>query len=178
MDDYVTNYYETVSCADSLDLCIKWNVSQIAGHKDASGIILQRMDMNSHIPCLRSILYWEIWEVVDGNVLGNEYGYDDKWSALPSLLICDYEDEIGQSSDGVVKFTSKVYWIPLGCNAYKEIIKWDVGAVSEASELKSSVILASNVDQYYVCDRSYEWNYKDILHRLKGGDNFAIHNSR
>ena len=87
MGDHVTNYYEIVSCADSLDLCVKWNVSQIAGHKDASGVILQHMNMDSHISCLHSTSYWEMWEVVDGKVLGNEYGYDDKWSALPSFLI-------------------------------------------------------------------------------------------
>lgn len=166
MGDYTTNYYEIVSCVDSLDLYVKWNVSQIAGYKDASGIILQRMNMDSHISCLRSVSYWEMWEVVDGKVLGDEYGYDDKWSALPPSLIWDYEDEIAQSSDGVVKFASEIYWIPLKCGAYKEIIKWDVGAVPEASELKSSVILASNVDQYYVCDRSYEWDYKDILNQM------------
>lgn len=166
MGDYMTNYYEIVSCVDSLDLYVKWNVSQIAGHKDANSIILQRMNMNSHISCLRSVSYWEMWEVVDGKLLGDEYGYDDKWSALPSYLIWDYEDEIAQSSDGVVKFTSEVYWIPLKCDAYKEIIKWDVGTVPEASELKSSVTLTSNVHQYYVCNRSYEWNYKNILHQM------------
>lgn len=166
MGNYMTNYYEIVSFGDCLDLCVKWNVSQIAGHKDASGIILQHMNMDSHISCLRSISYWEMWEVVDGKVLGNEYRYDDNWSALPSSLVGDFEDEIVQSSDGVVKFTSKVYWIPLGCGSYKEIIKWDVGVVPEASELKSSVTLASNVDQYYVCDRSYEWDYKDILYQM------------
>lgn len=166
LNDYMTNYHEIVSCADNLDLYVKWNVSEIAGSIKASGIILQHMNMDSHISCLRSISYWEMWEVVDGKVLGNEYGYDDKWSSLPSFLICDYEDEIAQSSDGVVKFTSKVYWIPLECDAYKEIIKWDVGVVPEASELKSSVTLASNVDQYYVCDRSYEWDYKDILNQM------------
>lgn len=166
MGDYVTNYYEIVSCADSLDLCVKWNVSQIAGHKDASGVILQHMNMDSHISCLRSTSYWEMWEVIHGKVMGNEYGYDDNWSALPSSLVGYYEDEILHSSDGVVKFTSKVYWIPLGCAAYKEIIKWDVGVVREASELKSSVTLFSNVDQYYVCDRFYEWNYKDILYQM------------
>lgn len=177
MGDYVTNYYEIIPCVDNLDLYVKWNVSKIAGHKDASGIILQRMNMNSHISCLRSISYWEMWEVVDGKVVGNECEYDDKWSSFPSFLIRDYEDEIAKSSDGVVKFTSKVYWIPLECDAYKEIIKWDVCVVPEASELKSSFTLTSNVDQYYVCDRSYEWNCKDILHRIKGGDNLAIHNS-
>lgn len=173
MGNYMTNYYEVVSCVDRLDLCIKWNVPQIAGYKDASGIILQRMNMDSHISCLRSVSYWEMWEVVDGKVLGDEYGYDDKWSALPPSLIRDYEDEIAQSSDGAVKFTSEVYWIPLKCGAYKEIIKWDVGAVPEASELKSSVTLTSNVDQYYVCNRSYEWNYKNILHQMhnKRADN-------
>lgn len=166
MGNYMTNYYEIVSLGDSLDLCVKWNVFQIVGHKDASGIILQRMNMDSHISCLRSTSYWEMWEVIHGKVMGNEYGYDDNWSALPSSIVGYYEDEIVQSSDGVVKFTSKVYWIPLGCDAYKEIIKWDVGVVPEASELKSSVTLASNVDQYYVCDRSYEWNYKDILYQM------------
>lgn len=70
----MTNYYEIVSCVDSLDLYVKWNVSQIAGHKDANSIILQRMNMNSHISCLRSVSYWEMWEVVDGKLLGDEYG--------------------------------------------------------------------------------------------------------
>lgn len=166
MGNYMTNYYEIVSFGDCLDLCVKWNVSQIAGHKDASGIILQHMNMDSHISCLRSISYWEMWEVVDGKVLGNEYRYDDNWSALPSSLVGYCEDDIVQSSDGVVKFTSKVYWIPFGCDVYKEIIKWGVGVVPEASELKSSVTLASNVNQYYVCDRSYEWDYKDILTQM------------
>lgn len=173
MDDHVTNYYEIVSCADSLDLCVKWNVPKIAGRKDASGIILQHMNMNSHISCLQSISYWEMWEVMNGKVMGNEYGYDDNWSALPSSLVGYCEDDIVQSSDGVVKFNSKVYWIPFGCDVYKEIIKWGVGVVPEASELKSSVTLASNVDQYYVCDRSYEWDYKDILNQMlnKKADN-------
>lgn len=134
-------------------LYVKWNVSRIAGHKDASGIILQCMNMNSHISCLRSISYWEMWEVVDGKVVGNECGYDDKWSLLPPFLFRDYEDEILQSSDGVVKFTSKVYWIPLGCDAYKEIIKWDIGVVPEASELKSSVTLATKGEEYSCCEQ-------------------------
>lgn len=174
MGNYMTDYYEIVPCVDSLDLHIKWNVSQIAGYENASGIILQHMNMSSHISCLRSISYWEMWEVVDGKVLGNEYGYDDKWSSLPSFLVYNCEDDIVQSSDGIVKFTSKVYWIPFECDAYKEIIKWDVGAVSEASELKSSFRLTSNVEQYYVFDRAYIWNYKDILHQLRNeeADNF------
>lgn len=45
-------------------------------HKGASGIILQRMDINSRISCLRSVSYWEMWKAVDGKVAGNEYGWD------------------------------------------------------------------------------------------------------
>ena len=36
LNDYMTNYYEIVSCADNLDLYVKWNVSEIAGSIKAS----------------------------------------------------------------------------------------------------------------------------------------------
>ena len=37
MDDHVTNYYEIVSCADSLDLCVKWNVLSYDPRPSAGG---------------------------------------------------------------------------------------------------------------------------------------------
>ena len=72
----------------------------------------------------------------NGKIDGNEYGYDDKWSPLPDYLVPECRDEIDESKDGIVIYSSEVYWIPKESREWALIDRWPVQSCSPAHELR------------------------------------------
>lgn len=114
--------------------------------------------------------YYEAWKVKDGVVeaqedfFGKKLPYDDQW--LP--------DTVGGVVTKKAVFDSEVYWIPAGTEAYEEIDAWprfkggrlkDTESFDEeknygvpyAGTLKSSWTIDTDISEYFVFDRHYEW---------------------
>lgn len=152
------------------DLIINWNIPAIAKGENKTGFIIQHMRIESHIDCVQNNDYWEAWYVIDGNIEKSSVRYDDSWSPIPSFWITECEDEI-KSSDGLVIYRSKVYWIPKDSEVYNIVDQWQPDLQSPAQELKMTYHFDCDVDAYFVCERNYTWQYKNILKALRmGGD--------
>ena len=156
-------YYSVLKSGNkNPDLVIKWNVPAISNGNNETGFILQHMRIDSHIDFVESEDYWETWHVTDGRIEGETECYDDNWSPIPNFVIADYEDEINESS-GIINYFSKVYWIPKESDVYKIVEQWSPDVSSPAQELKMAYQFHQNIDEYFVFDRLYSWNYKNIL---------------
>ena len=156
-------YLTAVSSPETyIDFKIKWNISAISGEKSQTGFIIQHMHIDSHIDCVPGCDYWEAWHVTNGPIEQDNGSYDDNWSPLPSFLIEDFRDEIN-ASDGIIKYCSEVYWIPQDSDIYAVVSTWQREVVGHAGNLRMTHQFSCDVEQYFVCNRYHEWNYKKYL---------------
>lgn len=154
------DYYEVLDSNSKTDYWIKWNTTYFAPQK--TGFIIQHMNIESHIDCVQDANYWESWEVVDGKIVPENKDYDDNWSPIPELFISSVIDDISESADGLITYSAKVYFVPVDSSKYELIRNWKVVNGSPAYELKMTYIFDEDVDDYYLCSRRYEWNYKEL----------------
>lgn len=168
-------YFELLSADNPIDHLIRWNVNECAKHDNANGFIIQHMHILSHISVVKDSDYWEAWSVQNGKIDGNEYGYDDKWSPLPDYLVPECCDEIAESKDGIVIYSSEVYWIPKESRERSLVDRWTPQLHSPANELRMCYKFDCDVE-YLICKRDYSWNYKSILEELDNVRKRVNHN--
>ena len=159
-------YYEVIPSTDIVDHKIKWNVFNIAKEKSATGYILQHIRITSNISTTKSDDYWEAWSVKNGQVEDSGFSYDDNWSPLPSFCVAECEEEILNSLDGVIQYESDVFWIPHTSYIYDEIHTWKPVVGSSAGELPTVKEIQYDLQDFYVCSRHYQWNYKLLLQTI------------
>ena len=163
-------YYTTIQLRNrEFDLIINWNIPVIAKGDNKTGFIIQHIIIESHIDCIHDNDYWEAWQVINGDIEQGSACYDDSWSPIPSFLIAECADAIN-ASDGLAIYRSNVYWIPRGSEIYNIVEQWHPDLQSPAQELKMTYNFDYDVDAYFVCERNYTWEYKNILKILQIGD--------
>ena len=123
------------------------------------------MSIESHLSCVHNNDYWEAWHVLDGKIPADGYEYDDNWSPIPVYLILDLKEEIEQSIDGKVIYNASIYFVPMGSSVYDEIGLWKIQPGSPANEIMMTYKFETNVDDFYIGSRVYEWDYKELLQR-------------
>lgn len=168
------HYYNIISAKNDIDLKIKWIPSTFVSDQCLTGFIVQHMTITSNISCVKNADYWERWSIKDGVLETCQYNYDDNWNPIPSYMIADFKDEIQKSPDGIVKFFAEVFWVPSNSGEYKLIELWKPAAVSNAGELSSTLRLDYDLTDYYICNRSCRWNYKEILNGANGGEYMCV----
>lgn len=164
-------YYEAIPSTDIVDQKIKWNIFNITKEAFATGYILQHMRINSNISAIHNDDYWEAWSVQHGQVDNDGFSYDDNWSPIPYCLMIGFEDEILNSPNGLIQYESDVFWIPSSSCIYSEISSWQPVAGSSAGELPTVKEIHYDVQDYYVCSRNYQWNYKSLLQSISKNPN-------
>jgi len=154
-------FYKVVDSKSKTDLWIKWNTGAIC--MGQSGFIIQHVSIKSHIDSVRDNDYWESWEITDGRIHQEDIKFDDEWSPIPDVFIPCCREEIEKSPDGIISYSSCVYFVPIDSVVHEEISKWMVDRNSPANELPMTYNFKTNVDDYYICSREYVWHYKELL---------------
>ena len=170
MINNINKYFDIVANKDAIDLKIKWNEKAFITNNIDTGYIVQHVIIESNVASVKNDDYWECWHVKNGNLEHRTNKFDDNWSPIPSFLVLMCEDEINDSSDGLVKYSAQVYWIPNTAVEYNLVKIWKPVKGSPAGDLPMAYQFNCDVDKYFVFHRSYEWNYKNKLMKIKGGE--------
>ncbi|MBE5927156.1 MAG: hypothetical protein E7270_09370 [Lachnospiraceae bacterium] len=165
-----SKYFDVVPNKDDIDLKIKWNEKSFVDTNNDTGYIVQHMIIKSNISAVKNDDYWECWHIENGSLENQTNKFDDNWSPIPSCFILMCEDEINASPDGLVNYSAEIYWIPNNSTEYAVVKNWKPVKSSPAGELPMTYQFDYDVDKYFVCNRFYEWNYKEELLKMKEGE--------
>ena len=177
MNNQQNKYFEiSFSQKHSPDLRIKWNVDAFISQNCTTGFIVQHMNIRNNISSVKSDDYWESWHIKEGILENRRTDYDDNWSPIPSYFILACEEEIAKSSDGIITYSSQVYWIPGNSTEYRKIKTWKPVNGSPAVDLPMTYTFNYDLSEFFICNRFFEWNYKEELSKIKDSDKTAIHN--
>lgn len=142
---------------------IKWIPEDIAGYKNASGFIVQRIQIEA--PLFLSGYpykdYYEAWSVENGivqyckEVKSNE----DDIFAYPS-------EGIGESvfTRGTIKYNADVYWIDKQSILYEVVNHWEYNRIEQARELLKSSETFEECDVPAIFKRDtfvFEFDFRD-----------------
>lgn len=165
-------YFDIVSNKADIDLKIKWNVQSFVVDGNDTGFIVQHITVKSSISSVQNNDYWECWHIKNGILENCTNDFDDNWSPIypPFIPLC--EDEIKASPDGLVRYFAQVFWFPSATSKYHLVKQWEPikNSTSPAGDLPMTYHFNCDVDKYFVCNRFYEWNYKEVLSNMKGGE--------
>ncbi len=116
---------------------IKWNVTAIAGHKNANGYIVQKVNYFDSLNISASCNdYYEAWTVCDGICKDtNMLSYDDSFSLDALYDISPLKNSLGKQ--GCIKYNTFVYWIDIKHELYKVVNSWNKNCTPMAGELKT-----------------------------------------
>ena len=121
------------------------------------------MNIKSNVSSVHSNDYWECWHVKEGALEDRTADYDDNWSPIPSYFVSLCKNEILESSNGKIIYSSQVYWVPGKSIEYKDIETWKPISRSPAGDLPMTYDFNYDMSKYFICNRFYEWNYKEEL---------------
>lgn len=131
-------YFNIISCINdrkdaNYSQKIKWNVEKIAGYKDATGFIVQRVELNDEIGIIHNYNgpYFEAWDVSDGHTKYDDFD-DNFQNGMGCVTDIVMENSIGLK--GKIEYHAQVYWVDKHSRIYDDVKQWKP-TVSMADEL-------------------------------------------